>query len=754
MCAALCASGALLSRPRLSCAAWAQHSWVLQSCVPEHQSPVTTRGRLERQSTLRQTSNGTVIGGVSYGPGLTGNELQLLHEIAKQGPNRAPSNAPHGTEAWQFDRLEGAAYSAQEPSSDFRRTPTILHVFKDPRRAFRYLYPLTLGQARSEDATSDLRDKLDQIPGLVFGTSTPKDNRRDPAQVRDEIATLPQTTFSELLRSLDPLTIVSKEMDHLSPYYHGPGMVQLTQLKEAVDELGVRRVYARLLSVAMAASSVRQAAGLGLMRSDFEVLLRCAGAASNYAAARKIWFMMETAGQVGIRDRGLYTEFLRARFLTDPLYVQFDVGKIRTSPLSLEHMRLKHRDTAIRRVAAFRNQRAVRQRHRFGHSSSWAGREEPLMRTLRRRWPLLRVYFGSLRLGHGLDESFLCAAMVAMGRSGMIGLLEKKILRNVWGICVEHLPGGDIRVSGGTDAYGPGSLLRPTTRLLDAVVESFGSASQILTALELLRFISSRYDIPISDRTWFRLLEWAYSSGTRPNKTEWKMAGWKWPLVPSTAVQSIWNIMVSPPYNVQPGFRQHAIMTRSLIYRGRLKEAMQRLLDLRQAYETNLVELEEALYEQLAAARFGVDSSETMRRYQRARVRKQEMWHEIQYCCQQLFQRVRCGRIDDVLTVRLVPQFIAAFRRFLFEDVKYKIATGRVRIRGPNPASPIRMRRVRRLEQTPVYVCGLRGDYAIARRDRKILRNVLLPHHDGAKIYGGMLQDQLPSRRALELEFT
>ncbi len=83
---------------------------------------------------------------------------------------------------------------------------------------------------------------------------------------------LPATAFSELLRSLDPIDVISEEVDPTTGIRVGPGMAHRTPLGDLIDIYGVRKSYLLLFRRLLAAVQLRIDAGKHLLLSDYKVL--------------------------------------------------------------------------------------------------------------------------------------------------------------------------------------------------------------------------------------------------------------------------------------------------------------------------------------------------------------------------------------------------------------------------------------------------------------------------------------------------
>ncbi|KAJ2986905.1 hypothetical protein NUW58_g4808 [Xylaria curta] len=236
------------------------------------------------------------------------------------------------------------------------------------------------------------------------------------------------------------------------------------------------------------------------------------------------------------------------------------------TPRNLHRSRLQAHENAVRRLDALRLR--VRSRKlRFGLNKE-VGHVEELMRALRGHHPAVKL-FRTVVGTHSfrLDESILCALMVALGRAGSLRFIGTQILEFYFGIKTPHpfppkAEGERARVLKFSSE--PPRIV-PTARLMRAVVETYGSNAEIGVAVQLVEYLSNTYNIPISPDVWQDLLEWTYIMSSPPACTMWEMAGLYVKIPGPQAVEMIWNAMTSPPYNQIPTFKAYDILIRSLI---------------------------------------------------------------------------------------------------------------------------------------------------------------------------------------------
>jgi hypothetical protein len=521
------------------------------------------------------------------------------------------------------------------------------------------------------------------------------------------IQNMSSSTFSEMLRSLDPLTVVGPEMDPLFGKFAGPGLARHTQLEKVVDIYGVRGVYMLLSKCIVGAVKARMGAGHGLLVSDYKQLIRCAGATSDPVAARKAYRLMDDHDVRGIRDGDLFTEFIKARFLTEPLYTQFDMMRRRVAPINLymQKSSLRLGSRGVCRLRRLRRHTIGNQVHRYGHNRH-ADYAEHLTRMLRKTKPVGRLWRWHMRKGYEATEDLVCSAMIAFARTGSMDKVRHMLYKEYWiQVNDKARNAGTIEIRE-SKAMRRSNPLRPTGRLCEAVVECFGCNGEVVTALRLLIHISDRYRLTIPDKAWFDLLSWAQVRLSKPASTEWNVLRWPNKEVPKDAILQIWKIMTSEPFNVRPGWEQYDILIKSLISYGRKwhPHIIELMATIYPQYGAVLQEVEEAAYEVALSDRSGMDKTAALRQWEHALAKKEYMWYTIVVWCWTLLKKSRPRQPLDSFAVRLVPKLLDQFRDFFPRNITYRIATGIVTLYNPDQLH--RVVRDRYLSLQPAIVTG------------------------------------------------
>ncbi|XXH04388.1 N-acetylglucosaminyl-phosphatidylinositol de-N-acetylase [Hypoxylon texense] len=507
------------------------------------------------------------------------------------------------------------------------------------------------------------------------------------AELRGLAASLPRTTFTEFLRSLDPLC-VARDVDPTGHAHITTGVYQMLSMESVVDDWGVRQIYSRLLRCMLVLGGALKASGQALQVEEYIYLLRCAGAASDPAGAKLIWDELRYT-QSDWRHGEVFTEFVSARFLARPLYTGHDKIRRMVIPRNLHRSRLRLTWRQVGRLDRLRFNTRLK-RLRFGLSKD-LDHAEDLMRRMRKKGSPRRMLSIFLEDGYRISESLLCALMVAYGRAGSLRFVGSRILNAYFGIRMRRLTYTEAHDSDSNKAeidHVP-FRIRPTVRLMQAVVETYGSNGEIAIAFQLLDHISKTYHITIPLSIWQDLLEWTYIMGSSAVSAAWKEAKMYSKIPHSSSVEMIWNAMASAPYHIQPGFDQYNIIIRSLLGRHKFGAFLPLMRDAVHIYNAQCREYEEAVLEYVQMIRDGARISEVVSRYERARFRKAKMHHDIQLWCRKFLSDVRSFDSANPLAVIAVPDFIRDFGPFIPNPARYRTATGYVSLYDPARERPI-----------------------------------------------------------------
>ncbi|KAF5664141.1 hypothetical protein FHETE_7192 [Fusarium heterosporum] len=491
-----------------------------------------------------------------------------------------------------------------------------------------------------------------------------------------ELIELPTTTFSAILRALDP--IENRELDVAHGIKISVGEMQLTNARHLVDKFGVRHQHRFVLSALGALLKARREAGCPRIIHDYEVLIRFAGACGDINEA-VFWFGSITRdGLQPKRTTATWNEFLKARYHMNPVYYQYDRQRVlQTSRDAYRIFSLSELKNIWRMESLRYSKNALlkfpvnRQRHRLWASNFLWMRQKTGFQS----------YFGHWRrskdIGVLLNEEMLCNALIGFARSGSLAHIRGIVLKRGFGIgLVENKDEGTFSI-GGRKLFRQGSPRAPTARLLNAIVEGIGGMSRIRLAFDLLIHVSNIYRIKIPHETWSNLFNWAYVCSSKSNRSQRQfMKSPRSAVVDHRLVTEIWDTMISEPYNVQPTFEDHITYIKLLIFRKRFTAALDMLRDHAVPY-----------YRRLEEEHQQIVFSETLQEvagisHQRLRIetRKENAWYHIQLCLQK-FLKTASGdstRRKSKFPVIVIPNLITEFSEFFSKQMHYRTSQGYV----------------------------------------------------------------------------
>ncbi|PHH58914.1 hypothetical protein CDD81_4160 [Ophiocordyceps australis] len=449
--------------------------------------------------------------------------------------------------------------------------------------------------------------------------------------------------LSDVLRSLDPLG--SPQLDVAHGLCISQGQAQSSDLGSLLDEFGVRHHHGRVLAGMQCLLKLRNdESSCRLMPADYGVLLRCAGAALDLQAAKRFWADMALHGLQSRRTTSTWTDFIKARFVTEPVYYQFHLGRVALSARHLYANRSPLPMAVLKRLDKLRLSINASMREPWNRRRDDVS--EDMMRLLRRRHGY-RGYKGhwlrALFYGLAMDEALLCASIIAFARSGSLRMIDKAILAGYYGIHIAR-DGGTLQVSGG-HALPRDSPIMPTARLLNAIVDGLGSLSHTALAGKLVDFISCRYALEVPAETWSKLLNWTYVCASKPLSQMRRVHGSLESTIPTPRdVSHLWSLMTSPRHSMEPSFADCNIAMRALIHLRAIRPAVDLL------------------------------RNQAMPLYQRlVRGHDQALLEEA------LVNDHRNGPIVQVL----VPDLVREFAHFLPPQVRYRSAQGHVQLLRP-----------------------------------------------------------------------
>lgn len=501
------------------------------------------------------------------------------------------------------------------------------------------------------------------------------------------VQSIPPTTFSEILRNFDPFH-VSEHVDSAPGIAISWGAAIHSPLGDLINKWGVKLLYVRILNRLRLLQLARQmphvdgsASQIRPLLRDYLVLLRCAGATSDIQVAKAIWEELVADGYREWEHAELFSEYIKARYLTEALYANNDLARFRLRPLDLHRSAAILSRNAVRKLKNLQAAMINRYPHRFGQNVNDYYYAEPLTRQLRRRIPLARLERRMIIRGMlPGDELLLCALLKANGRLGR--LAASNVLMRFWGIQISTSKPelGKREISGGYD-FPPGSAQAPTEALLDAVVHCYGNMGEVLLAKALVDFISRRWSIAVPDKAWSDLLDFARIHSTIPATSEWRIAQVPPRLITPAMVLDIWDFCTQEPHNFQPDMRDYYSLIKSILHPRRpLHQFLDAIRQLMPLYNKTARETQVAWTELNLTTQQGVPNHAAYRRYRVLQSRKHYMWYCFHYAARQALNKLNPLCVDSAAAVRETPDLVAETGPFLDRVIRYRIATGTVEL--------------------------------------------------------------------------
>ncbi|KAK8117922.1 uncharacterized protein PG998_006203 [Apiospora kogelbergensis] len=580
------------------------------------------------------------------------------------------------------------------------------------------------------------------------------------AELQQAVAELPPTTISELLRSLDPMKAAAQN-DPSHGRRISVGMYRHLNLQEHMDLYGSRNLFKLLLTrMLVVVECFRETGGI-LEPQDYISMFRAYGALSDIAGAKRLWLQL-FGNTLQRPDPDILREFIKVRFLADPMYYGFDKTRVALQPRNLHRRRYLRLYRNLQRLERLRYNRQ-RRSLQFGldRSQSIA---DPLHRRMRGIRPITRMFRSWVKVRrYEVTEDVACIFMIGFARANSLRFINYRILSKYFGIFTLKDPQtGEIKA----EKYTPKDMqpgykrpyIQPTTQLLNTIVEVYCSNSQLSWAYILLDYISREFQIPIPQETWFELLEWSHVCSSSSQTTALKYIDWHEQVPPRDATELIWKAMMRTCENVQPGFDQYAILVRAQIGRGKfLRADDENMAKMRALYDEQCVRYEEAVFEYITTLRDGVTPITPLwARYQRARFRKSQMWFTLSEICKRNLAGLHPDGRKSVDTRSAVdaPDFIWRNERFVENGASYRTPAGYVYLFDPARTVKIPMNRTRGRIEVPMRMNHTWRLMAVRQRTWDIVGPWSLVRFKNSRLSplpllsGGLDTLQLPSLRS------
>lgn len=183
-----------------------------------------------------------------------------------------------------------------------------------------------------------------------------------------------------------------------------------------------------------------------------------------------------------------------------------------------------------------------------------------------------RMFMKMIGEGTMADTTAFCHLMTALAREGDLDGV-KSILRKIWDVDADATSEADNERQNKT-LIPKDSSVYPNQALLFVIAHVFGSNNDVPTAVRLVDQFSRQFKVSIPYIAWSELLEWAFVLSTRRYNIN-DVRGVELGRLPLDSVHSLWDVMTSKPYCIQPGIEMYDLMIRSMWRRLRIDFMLQ-----------------------------------------------------------------------------------------------------------------------------------------------------------------------------------
>ncbi|KAG9232602.1 mitochondrial ATPase expression-domain-containing protein [Amylocarpus encephaloides] len=416
------------------------------------------------------------------------------------------------------------------------------------------------------------------------------DSRSRSREFSRVLGKLPRSTFSELLRCLDPenfIGSIQRRSLEISPQAYEQLFTGFDNNYYMFTSTFVSRLWL-ILRIRLGSTSISL--------SDVRYLLKFAQVVGEVNFAKFLWKRFTTEGQGFIRpDVACYNNLMATICWSDVV-----TGDTR--------YRLRVIGYNIASRAKLENEAEAQDPsgHRVGGPHGIKNQVSNLFRSM-------------LASGLAGDEETFCSMMIAFAREADLKSVEA-ILGRVWDIDVSELL-NNPEFENAPKAYRKDSPFYPSERLLVTLAHAYGINNAIPVALRLVDYVSRQYSLVIPISVWAELLNWTHVLSI-PRRKKSPPDSRSHPIgvdlddtsvldepetivtasettgqLPPEAVTNLWNTMISEPYNVKPTLALYDRAIRSLLSRQQFGRAQRLMKDSTKCHTESVRKLDRAMAE-------------------------------------------------------------------------------------------------------------------------------------------------------------
>ncbi|CAL5870741.1 uncharacterized protein PFLUO_LOCUS4981 [Penicillium psychrofluorescens] len=457
------------------------------------------------------------------------------------------------------------------------------------------------------------------------------------------VAALPQPVYVAVLHLLSPSYFILPFR-----YLHHGTHEWAAELKSVPQMQSICDNFIKRITTIM---QYRTLAGGRKNLAEYTHLLDCARATGDGDFAQRLWAAMKAKGIVP--DGVAYSFYMEANVWN---HCYTGAERVRLHPTERTFRMRQYNQPSARGYQGYRTAGYSIQRH------------------------MLHVFEEMKKAGHPVDERTAINLLIASARVGRLDTV-RNVLNTFWNIDLNALNAPFVNENAEDNPpippvlnYSSSSALHPSENLLFAVAHALGTLRRIDLMMMVIEFISSSYNIAISQRVWREVFERAYVMASDAAK---------WGRIERDSMRSAFQTMTSDPYNVQPTLSMYRCMVNLNIRDAKVEPCFPLLQGAyakykdsvrkrAQALDTLLRHLNQAL-DLMAAGQPGPSPlespqlSEALHMYDIARL---EEWADeglLQRC---VFKVTGCGAPEmdipmDVWIRQTVPKLMEEWRDFL-----------------------------------------------------------------------------------------
>lgn len=293
--------------------------------------------------------------------------------------------------------------------------------------------------------------------------------------------------------------------------------------------------------------------------------------------------------------------------------------------------------------------------------------------------------------GFVTDEDTFVNLIIGLGRSADLAGVTS-ILKSVWNVDIDALESYDEEELESPTYYPDSHPLRPTAKLLFAVVHSYAINHRVDKAWNLLDYISRNYALSIPDYVWDELIEWTFVLSLPRSKAR-RAQGQNEGKIHMREVENLFNTLTDEPHNVRPSPLIVDLLARSYRKRHMLDQSLETLRAAEDDMMQHLDELRlmvDTIKAMLENPKGVVDNGILSQKFIRFRNDFQLIYLSIRQRYALFIDETRrilrenefagSGK-ESIWSSQRLPQVIGEFEQYLPNFCNYQTKTGHVSLR-------------------------------------------------------------------------